>query len=98
MKKMTTEEFKNQLQEVHVIGQKLVMVQVERAVDLDLPPMVGLLALYEIVRLQVNENMKRGHITRKDIRMGRVTSALLRTSASEEKHFIVSDKGTERVK
>lgn len=57
-------------------AQQLFMLHLERANDVGLQPWMAMLAMYELARLQVRENMKRGTISRGHLRLVRMGAEL----------------------
>ncbi len=60
------------------MAQKTQLAFLERCNDIGVNPMHGLLAMYNLIRFQVNVNLKRGNIKRKDIEAMRFASELCR--------------------
>lgn len=60
------------------MAQKMQLAFLERCNDIGVNPMHGLLAMYNLIRFQVNTNLKRGNIKRKDIEAMRFGAELCR--------------------
>ncbi len=100
MTDVKTEEmdaFFNRLSTVHSIANNMVLVQVERTIDMEIPPMIGLLAMYQILRMQIRENLKMGAISWEDVHTSKTTADFL-SSGKPAKMYKTTDTGMERVK
>jgi len=66
--------------------------QIERSIDLELPPHMAMLALYNVVRFEIMANVDRDIITRTDIK---ASKAAFEELASQQKHrvWIVGQDG-----
>lgn len=63
--------------QVHEIANAQLMLVIERTIDLGQPGFVGLLAAYQIARLQIVANLKEGNITRGQVRGSRMAMDML---------------------
>lgn len=78
---MTNEDLREVLKklgDVHEMAQQFSMVHVERCNDLDIGPVVAMLAMYQVARFQVTTNLRMGNIRPEDIRGSKITMEMLR--------------------
>ena len=60
------------------MAQNMQLAFLERCNDIGVNPLHGLLSMYNLTRFQINANLKRGNITRKDVRAMRFAADLCR--------------------
>ena len=76
------------LRTVHEIAQAQMLLVVERAADIEVDPLAGLLALKFVVDLNVEANVARGMLDDTKIELARQMSEMLRNDDAPHKQMI----------
>lgn len=78
------------------LNQKLVLTSLERGADLKVPPSVALVALYHVIAIQIEANLKQGNLEQEQIDKVRALCKLVGGMYGEQKTFLIDKTGRKK--